>query len=61
MTERLLNRVSLQERNLSNCKANIESAKKDLDLIKDYKTTTEVNIARVYNFDLVAKRKRVKA
>eukprot|EP00208_Stichococcus_sp_RCC1054_P007184 CAMPEP_0206141858 /NCGR_PEP_ID=MMETSP1473-20131121/14422_1 /ASSEMBLY_ACC=CAM_ASM_001109 /TAXON_ID=1461547 /ORGANISM="Stichococcus sp, Strain RCC1054" /LENGTH=167 /DNA_ID=CAMNT_0053536587 /DNA_START=147 /DNA_END=647 /DNA_ORIENTATION=+ len=39
--------VQLLEQNLGNCKANLETAKKDVDLIKDFKTTTEVNIARV--------------
>ncbi len=50
-------RAVLQEQNLGNCKANLETAKNDVDLIKDFKTTTEVNIARVYNHDLLLKRK----
>lgn len=52
--------IELLERNLSNCKANMETAKQDLDQIKDFKTTTEVNIARVYNHDLVNRRKGAK-
>ncbi len=47
----------LQETNVGNCKANLETCKSDLEIIKDYRTTTEVNIARVYNHDLDAKRK----
>lgn len=47
----------MQETNVKNCATNLQTCKRDLELIKDYKTTTEVNIARVYNHDLLTKRK----
>jgi prefoldin subunit 5 len=49
--------TQLLETNVRNCATNLETCKKDLELIKDYKTTTEVNIARVYNHDLMTRRK----
>ncbi|KAK9841950.1 hypothetical protein WJX81_000596 [Elliptochloris bilobata] len=49
--------AALLAKNLSNAKAQLASVLKDLELIKDFITTTEVSIARVYNFDL-ARRKR---
>lgn len=49
--------IQLLETNVKNCATNLQTCKRDLELIKDYKTTTEVNIARVYNHDLLTKRK----
>ena len=45
-------RAQAQETNRRNCSANIETLKRDLELFKDYKTTTEVNIARVRTMQL---------
>uniref|UniRef100_A0A061SBJ8 Prefoldin subunit 3 n=1 Tax=Tetraselmis sp. GSL018 TaxID=582737 RepID=A0A061SBJ8_9CHLO len=42
----------LLETNLSNCKKNLDTNQSDLNYIKDCITTTEVSIARVYNFDV---------
>eukprot|EP00193_Tetraselmis_chui_P014689 CAMPEP_0177776118 /NCGR_PEP_ID=MMETSP0491_2-20121128/14525_1 /TAXON_ID=63592 /ORGANISM="Tetraselmis chuii, Strain PLY429" /LENGTH=179 /DNA_ID=CAMNT_0019294853 /DNA_START=341 /DNA_END=880 /DNA_ORIENTATION=- len=47
---------ALLSKNYDTCKANLESNQKELDFLKDSITTTEVTIARVYNYD-VAKRK----
>jgi len=45
------------ENSLSKCKMNLEETKKELDLAKDRVTTTEVSIARVYNYDVEQRRK----
>ncbi|KAK9909245.1 hypothetical protein WJX75_009392 [Coccomyxa subellipsoidea] len=42
--------------NLQNAKNQLEGNSKDLDIMKDFSTTTEVSIARVYNFDVTRKR-----
>jgi prefoldin subunit 5 len=47
----------LLKTNLENCKANLETTNLDLDLIKESTTTTEVSIARVYNYDVELRRK----
>lgn len=41
-----------QETNLDNCRRNLDTNKKDMDMIKDCITTTEVSMARVYNHDV---------
>jgi len=46
----------LLARNVANCKANLAGLDRDLDFIKDQITTTEVNIARIYNFDVKLRR-----
>ncbi|EIE25327.1 hypothetical protein COCSUDRAFT_61549 [Coccomyxa subellipsoidea C-169] len=42
--------------NLENAKNSLKANSKDLDIMKDFSTTTEVSIARVYNFDVTRKR-----
>ena len=49
----------LLETNLSTCKANISTAESDIALIQESATTTEVSIARIYNYD-VARRRELK-
>lgn len=51
---------TLLEQNISNCKENLKQNQKDLELIKDSITTTEVSIARVYNYDISQKRRNKK-
>ncbi|KAM9326559.1 prefoldin subunit 3 [Gastrophryne carolinensis] len=43
---------ALLEKNLSTAKRNLESTEEDLDFLRDQFTTTEVNMARVYNWDV---------
>lgn len=45
------------ESSLTKCRTNLEETKKELDLAKDRVTTTEVSIARVYNYDVEQRRK----
>jgi len=52
--------LELLENNLKNANTTGESLDEDLDFIKDQITTTEVNIARIYNHD-VRERKKTKA
>lgn len=48
---------ALLESNLKICKANLASANSDLDMIKESSTTTEVSLARVFNYDVERRRK----
>ena len=41
--------VKLLGKNLANAEAKIKETEDDLDFLKDQITTTEVNLARVYN------------
>merc|ERR1712071_134102 len=43
---------SLLEKNLATASKNLESLEDDLDFLRDQFTTTEVNMARVYNYDV---------
>ncbi|XP_066537595.1 prefoldin subunit 3 [Hoplias malabaricus] len=43
---------SLLEKNLATASRNLESLEEDLDFLRDQFTTTEVNMARVYNWDV---------
>uniref|UniRef100_A0A4W5JXB7 Prefoldin subunit 3 n=1 Tax=Hucho hucho TaxID=62062 RepID=A0A4W5JXB7_9TELE len=43
---------SLLEKNLATASRNLDSLEEDLDFLRDQFTTTEVNMARVYNFDV---------
>merc|ERR1712070_1311646 len=52
--------LELLKNNLKNANTTGESLDEDLDFIKDQITTTEVNIARIYNHD-VRERKKTKA
>ncbi|XP_041925713.1 prefoldin subunit 3 [Sardina pilchardus] len=43
---------SLLEKNLATASKNLDSLEDDLDFLRDQFTTTEVNMARVYNWDV---------
>uniref|UniRef100_A0A1A8NYN3 Prefoldin subunit 3 n=2 Tax=Nothobranchius TaxID=28779 RepID=A0A1A8NYN3_9TELE len=43
---------ALLEKNLSTASRNLETLEEDLDFLRDQFTTTEVNMARVYNWDV---------
>ncbi|KAJ3584987.1 hypothetical protein NHX12_013710 [Muraenolepis orangiensis] len=43
---------ALLEKNLSTASRNLDSLEEDLDFLRDQFTTTEVNMARVYNWDI---------
>lgn len=47
----------LLEENEANCRANLKTNEESMALIKDSITTTEVSIARIYNYDLERRRK----
>merc|ERR1712072_646075 len=49
--------MELLQKNLTQATTSVEQLDKDLDFIKDQITTTEVNIARVYNHDVRERRK----
>jgi len=51
--------ITLLTNNLSAAETNLNNLIEDLDFLKDQITTTEVNIARIFNFD-VKQRRRVK-
>lgn len=42
--------------NLANAESSLSQITEELAYIKDQKTTTEVNVARVYNYSLALKR-----
>ncbi|XP_014251093.1 prefoldin subunit 3 [Cimex lectularius] len=44
--------IELLEKNISNAKKNLERVENDLDFLRDQFTTTEVNMARVYNWNV---------
>ena len=48
--------LELLKSNLSNAMSSKEQISEELSYIKDQKTTTEVNVARVYNYSLTLKR-----
>ncbi|XP_040261722.1 prefoldin subunit 3 [Bufo bufo] len=48
---------ALLEKNLSTATRNLESTEEDLDFLRDQFTTTEVNMARVYNWDVKRRNK----
>ncbi|XP_040179849.1 prefoldin subunit 3 [Rana temporaria] len=48
---------ALLEKNLSTATRNLESTEQDLDFLRDQFTTTEVNMARVYNWDVKRRNK----
>ncbi|KAG9478489.1 hypothetical protein GDO78_013501, partial [Eleutherodactylus coqui] len=48
---------ALLEKNLSTATRNLDSAEEDLDFLRDQFTTTEVNMARVYNWDVKRRNK----
>ncbi|KAG9340961.1 hypothetical protein JZ751_020154 [Albula glossodonta] len=51
-TRFLLADSSLLEKNLATASRNLESLEEDLNFLRDQFTTTEVNMARVYNWDV---------
>ncbi|XP_028261134.1 prefoldin subunit 3 [Parambassis ranga] len=48
---------ALLEQNLSTASRNLETLGEDLDFLRDQFTTTEVNMARVYNWDVMRRSK----
>ncbi|KAG8553683.1 hypothetical protein GDO81_003512 [Engystomops pustulosus] len=48
---------ALLEKNLSTATRNLNSTAEDLDFLRDQFTTTEVNMARVYNWDVKRRNK----
>ncbi|KAM9181342.1 prefoldin subunit 3 isoform 2-T2 [Dugong dugon] len=48
---------ALLEKNLSTATKNLDSLEEDLDFLRDQFTTTEVNMARVYNWDVKRRNK----
>ncbi|XP_018414163.1 PREDICTED: prefoldin subunit 3 [Nanorana parkeri] len=48
---------ALLEKNLSTATRNLEFTEEDLDFLRDQFTTTEVNMARVYNWDVKRRNK----
>ncbi|XP_037058178.1 LOW QUALITY PROTEIN: prefoldin subunit 3-like [Peromyscus leucopus] len=48
---------ALLEKNLSAATKNLDSLEEDLDFLQDQFTTTEVNMARVYNWDVKRRNK----
>lgn len=48
----------LLEQNLSNAKQNLETNKQDRFFVRDCITITEVSISRVYNYDVLRRRKQ---
>ncbi|EFJ53154.1 hypothetical protein VOLCADRAFT_78822 [Volvox carteri f. nagariensis] len=48
---------ALLEENEANCRANLKTNEESMALIQDSITTTEVSIARIYNYDLERRRK----
>ncbi|GIL77873.1 hypothetical protein Vretimale_6513 [Volvox reticuliferus] len=48
---------ALLEENEANCRANLKTNEDSMALIKDSITTTEVSVARIYNYDLERRRK----
>jgi len=49
--------LELLTRNLTNAEKSLANHEDDINFLKDQITTTEVNIARVYNFDVKQRRK----
>lgn len=48
---------ALLEKNLLTATKNLDSLEEDLDFLRDQFTTTEVNMARVYNWDVKRRNK----
>jgi hypothetical protein len=42
--------------NLNNARNSLKQINEELEYIKDQKTTTEVNVARVYNYSILENR-----
>ena len=52
---------SLLAKNLESAKQSSKQTELDLDFLKDQMTTTEVNIARVYNWDVLRRQRLMRA
>jgi len=50
--------IFLLTNNVVNAEKNLDNLKEDLDFLKDQITTTEVNIARIFNFDVKQRRQK---
>ena len=50
--------LKLLAKNLANAEAKIAETEKDLDFLKDQLTTTEVNLARIYNQGVLNNKKK---
>jgi len=50
--------IELLTRNLENAEKNVMNIEEDISFLKDQITTTEVNFARVYNYDVKQRRKK---
>ena len=48
--------LNMLAQNLSNAKNSLKQINEELEYIKDQKTTTEVNVARVYNHSIMENR-----
>ncbi|KAG8346378.1 putative prefoldin [Trypanosoma vivax] len=48
--------VALLEKNLANAEVNMNNTKEDFDWIREQITNLQINISRVYNYDLAKKR-----
>lgn len=49
--------IELLQKNSSSATTSMEAAQRDLDTCKDQITTLEVNMARVYNWDVQRRKK----
>lgn len=49
---------SLLEHNLASAKESLATLEKDLDTVSDCVVTTEVNIARLYNWDVKQRKEK---
>ncbi len=47
-------------KNLNNARENLKELGSDLELVKDQITVTEVNVARVHNFNVIQKQQKNK-
>lgn len=50
--------IELLERNMAAAESNLKKVDEGLSDLRDHVTTTEVNIARVYNYDVKQKRSK---
>jgi len=53
--------IQLLTKNLESAERNLKELVEDLDFLKDQITTTEVNIARIFNYDVKQRRLKKKA
>jgi len=51
---------SLLTKNMAGATKTLQTIEEDLNFLKDQITTTEVNIARIFNFDVKQRRQRAK-